>query len=138
MHMSASGAGHTLARHMSKRLMRCWLKETKLCTLSPAGAHWNLGWIATITIQATGCLCAQGEMVQAKFGMPAVAGRQMEVFSTAVLLATQSPPSSPRKPEWRAHMERMSAISCEAYRDVRACPLKSTLSAGGLQDEGVS
>ncbi len=57
-------------------------------------------------------------MVQAKFGMPAVAGRQMEVFSTAVLLATHSPPRSPRKPEWRAHMERMSAISCEAYRDV--------------------
>ncbi len=57
-------------------------------------------------------------MVQAKFGMPAVAGRQMEVFSTAVLLVTHSPPRSPRKPEWRAHMERMSAISCEAYRDV--------------------
>jgi phosphoenolpyruvate carboxylase len=77
-------------------------------------------------------------MVQAKFGMPAVAGRQMEVISTAILLATQSPPSSPRKPEWRAHMERMSAISCEAYRDVRACPLKSNLSAGNLRDEGVS
>lgn len=90
-----------------------------------------------ITIQATRCLYAQGEMVQAKFGMPAVAGRQMEVFSTAVLLATQSPPSSPRKPEWRAHMERMSAISCEAYRDVRTCSLKSTLSAGNLQDEGI-
>ena len=57
-------------------------------------------------------------MVQAKFGMPAVAGRQMEVFSTAVLLATHSPPRSPRKPEWREHMERMSAISCEAYRNV--------------------
>ena len=62
-------------------------------------------------------------MVQAKFGMPAVAGRQMEVFSTAVLLATHSPPRSPRKPEWRAHMERMSAISCEAYRDVGSCIL---------------
>ena len=34
-------------------------------------------------------------MVQAKFGMPAVAGRQMEVFSTAVLLATHSPPAVP-------------------------------------------
>ena len=61
-------------------------------------------------------------MVQAKFGMPAVAGRQMEVFSTAVLLATHSPPRSPRKPEWRAHMERMSAISCEAYRNVGSFP----------------
>ena len=68
-------------------------------------------------------------MVQAKFGMPAVAGRQMEVFSTAVLLATHSPPRSPRKPEWRAHMERMSAISCEAYRDVRSCldPLQTLM-----------
>ena len=72
----------------------------------------------------------QGEMVQAKFGMPAVAGRQMEVFSTAVLLATHSPPRSPRKAEWRAHMERMSAISCEAYRDVRSrsdCTLHNKL-----------
>lgn len=61
-------------------------------------------------------------MVQTKFGIPAVAGRQMEVLSTAVLLATLSPPKLPRKTEWRALMDQLSTMSCEAYRSVR-CPL---------------
>ncbi|EIE23489.1 putative phosphoenolpyruvate carboxylase [Coccomyxa subellipsoidea C-169] len=61
-------------------------------------------------------LCVQGEMVQTKFGIPAVAGRQMEVLSTAVLLATLSPPKPPRKAEWRSLMDQLSKISCEAYR----------------------
>ncbi len=67
-------------------------------------------------------LCLQGEMVQTKFGIPAVAGRQMEVLSTAVLLATLSPPKPPRKAEWRSLMDQLSKISCEAYRSVRASP----------------
>lgn len=57
-------------------------------------------------------------MVQTKFGIPAVAGRQMEVLSTAVLLATLSPPKPPRKAEWRTIMDQLSKISCEAYRSV--------------------
>lgn len=35
-------------------------------------------------------------MIQAKFGLAAVAERQLETFSTAVLLATESPPKPPR------------------------------------------
>ena len=58
-------------------------------------------------------------MVQAKFGIPQVAQRQLEIFSTAVLLATESPPPHPRKPEWRAIMDQLSATSCRAYRSVR-------------------
>ncbi len=38
----------------------------------------------------------QGEMIQAKFGLAAVATRQLETYSTAVLLATESPPKPPR------------------------------------------
>ena len=57
-------------------------------------------------------------MVQNKFGIPQVAQRQLEIFSTAVLLATESPPMSPRKPEWRALMDQLSATSCTAYRAV--------------------
>ena len=38
----------------------------------------------------------QGEMIQAKFGLAAVAERQLETYSTAVLLATESPPKPPR------------------------------------------
>lgn len=40
----------------------------------------------------------QGEMIQAKFGLVAVAERQLETYSTAVLLATESPPKPPRYP----------------------------------------
>ena len=42
------------------------------------------------------CLGTQGEMIQAKFGLVAVAERQLETYSTAVLLATESPPKPPR------------------------------------------
>ena len=42
--------------------------------------------------------CLQGEMIQAKFGLAAVAERQLETYSTAVLLATESPPKPPRYP----------------------------------------
>ena len=58
-------------------------------------------------------------MVQIKFGTPQVAQRQLEIFSTAVLLATESPPRSPRKEEWRALMDQLSDTSCSAYRAVR-------------------
>ncbi|BDA47382.1 probable phosphoenolpyruvate carboxylase [Coccomyxa sp. Obi] len=68
------------------------------------------------SVQGSLRITEQGEMVQTKFGIPAVAGRQMEVLSTAVLLATLSPPKPPRKPEWRALMDQLSKISCEAYR----------------------
>ena len=38
----------------------------------------------------------QGEMIQAKFGSSSVAERQLEIYSTAVLLATERPPKAPR------------------------------------------
>ena len=69
-----------------------------------------------------GAEAAQGEMVQNKFGTPQVAQRQLEIFSTAVLLATELPPSSPRKEEWRALMDQLSETSCAAYRAVGASP----------------
>ena len=40
--------------------------------------------------------CLQGEMIQAKFGSSSVAERQLEIYSTAVLLATERPPKAPR------------------------------------------
>ena len=39
----------------------------------------------------------QGEMVQNKFGIPAVALRQLEIYTTAVLLATMQPPPAARQ-----------------------------------------
>ena len=60
----------------------------------------------------------QGEMVQNKFGIPAVAGRQMEAYTTAVLEATVLPPAPARAQEWRAIMDSLSELSCTDYRSV--------------------
>ncbi|KAK7343885.1 hypothetical protein VNO77_12985 [Canavalia gladiata] len=60
----------------------------------------------------------QGEMVEAKFGLPQVAVRQLEIYTTAVLLATLRPPLSPREEKWRNLMEEISNISCQCYRRV--------------------
>ncbi|PUZ57700.1 hypothetical protein GQ55_5G450200 [Panicum hallii var. hallii] len=58
----------------------------------------------------------QGEMVQAKFGLPQTAVRQLEIYTTAVLLATLRPPHPPRDPNWRHLMEEISRVSCAHYR----------------------
>ncbi|KAK4763236.1 hypothetical protein SAY86_009004 [Trapa natans] len=58
----------------------------------------------------------QGEMVQAKFGLPQTSVRQLEIYTTAVLLATLQPPLPPRELKWRNLMEEISKISCEMYR----------------------
>ncbi|KAL9389438.1 hypothetical protein Peur_018043 [Populus x canadensis] len=58
----------------------------------------------------------QGEMVQAKFGLPHTAVRQLEIYTTAVLLATLKPPELPREEKWRNLMDEISTISCQSYR----------------------
>ncbi|OVA05058.1 Phosphoenolpyruvate carboxylase [Macleaya cordata] len=58
----------------------------------------------------------QGEMVQAKFGLPQTAVRQLEIYTSAVLLATLRPPLPPREEKWRTLMEEISKISCNNYR----------------------
>jgi phosphoenolpyruvate carboxylase len=57
----------------------------------------------------------QGEMIQAQFGLPDIAARTLEVYTTATLRATLQPPKSPR-PQWRAVMDRLATVSAEAYR----------------------
>ncbi|XP_076914842.1 phosphoenolpyruvate carboxylase 4-like [Bidens hawaiensis] len=59
----------------------------------------------------------QGEMVQAKFGSPGMAVRQLEIYTTAVLLATLRPPKPPRDQNWRNLMEEISNLSCQSYRN---------------------
>ncbi|KAL4195713.1 hypothetical protein AMTRI_Chr04g242470 [Amborella trichopoda] len=58
----------------------------------------------------------QGEMVQAKFGLSQTAVRQLEIYTTAVLLSTLQPPQPPRDHKWRDVMEEISRISCDHYR----------------------
>ena len=55
----------------------------------------------------------QGEMIQAKFGSSSVAERQLEIYSTAVLLATERPPKAPRCAD---HLTGFSMSSCLAPR----------------------
>ena len=57
-------------------------------------------------------------MVQSKFGIAAVAARQMEAYTSAVLEATMLPPAPNRSPEWRTIMDSLSQLSCQDYRTV--------------------
>lgn len=53
---------------------------------------------------------------QAKFGIPVVAANQLEIYTTAVLLASMKPPSNPREEAWVANMDELGDLSCNAYR----------------------
>ena len=57
----------------------------------------------------------QGEMIQAKFGLPGLAERTLEVYTTAVLEATLAHAEPPRA-SWREAMRQMSGASRDAYR----------------------
>jgi phosphoenolpyruvate carboxylase len=59
----------------------------------------------------------QGEMVQAKFGLPGLAFRTLELYTAATLDATLSPPAPP-EPEWRARMDQLATSAQAAYRAV--------------------
>lgn len=57
----------------------------------------------------------QGEMIQAKFGLLGIALRTLEVYTTATLEATLSPPARVDA-RWRNTMERLSAAARAAFR----------------------
>ena len=59
----------------------------------------------------------QGEMIQAKFGLPGIALRTLEVYTTATLEATLTPPARV-EPRWRETMERLSAAARGAFRRI--------------------
>jgi phosphoenolpyruvate carboxylase len=59
----------------------------------------------------------QGEMLQALFGLPEIAARTMDVYTTSTLEAWLAP-SPPARPEWRAAMARLRDDARAAYRGV--------------------
>ena len=59
----------------------------------------------------------QGEMIQAKFGLPGIALRTLEVYTTATLEAMLTPPP-PADPAWRETMARLSDVSATTYRRI--------------------
>ncbi|HEX6975110.1 MAG TPA: phosphoenolpyruvate carboxylase [Vicinamibacterales bacterium] len=59
----------------------------------------------------------QGEMIQAQFGLPEIAIRTLEVYTTATLEATLAPAAAPR-PEWRSAMDRLAEAAYREYRTI--------------------
>ena len=59
----------------------------------------------------------QGEMITAKFGLPGIALRTLEVYTTATLEATLTPTERPES-QWRQRMRELANRSREAYRRV--------------------
>jgi len=58
----------------------------------------------------------QGEMIQAKFGLPGLALRTLEIYTSATLDASLTPPA-PAPPEWRTRMKELADASRRVYRD---------------------
>ena len=59
----------------------------------------------------------QGEMIQAQFGLPDIAVRTLELYTTATLDATLAP-TAPPSDRWRREMEALAAAAESAYREV--------------------
>ncbi len=59
----------------------------------------------------------QGEMIQAQFGLPEIAARTLELYTTATLAATLDVPEQP-DPRWRSMMDRLAAAAQAVYREV--------------------
>lgn len=78
---------------------------------------WLLLWVVASAECAVCCVCA----AQAKFGIPIVAENQLEIYTTAVLLASIKPPSPPKEAAWRELMNTMGELSCNAYRCAAPC-----------------
>jgi phosphoenolpyruvate carboxylase len=69
------------------------------------------------SIDGTLRVTEQGEMLQALFGLPGIAVRTLEVYTTGTLAAWLVPAGAPR-PEWRACMDRLAADARRIYRAI--------------------
>ncbi|WP_372369799.1 phosphoenolpyruvate carboxylase [Candidatus Uabimicrobium sp. HlEnr_7] len=59
----------------------------------------------------------QGEMINAKFGLPGIAFRTLEIYTTATLISTLEPPKPPTQ-KWREQMNALTKISHNAYDQI--------------------
>lgn len=59
----------------------------------------------------------QGETIDSTFGLPGLAERNLEVYTTATLMATLAPPRGP-EPAWRQLMTELATRSAAAYRQI--------------------
>ncbi len=74
------------------------------------------------SVNGTMRVTEQGEVIQAKFGLPGMAMETLEVYIGAVLEATLRPPPTPRD-RWRDEIEKLAGDSlAEFHRIVRHHP----------------
>jgi phosphoenolpyruvate carboxylase len=59
----------------------------------------------------------QGEMIQAQFGLPEIATRTLELYTTATLGATLDVPAPP-DPRWRPVIQQLAEVARAVYREV--------------------
>ncbi len=57
----------------------------------------------------------QGEMIRAKLGLAPIAIKSFALYTSAILQANLNEPPAPQ-PQWRSLMDRLSDLSCDAYR----------------------
>jgi phosphoenolpyruvate carboxylase len=69
------------------------------------------------SIDGTLRVTEQGEMLQALFGLPGIALRTMEVYTTGTLEAWLTP-APPARAEWRECMERLACDARTGYRSI--------------------
>ena len=69
------------------------------------------------SVNASMRVTEQGEVIQAKFGLPGMAVETMEVYIAAVLEATLTPPPRP-KPAWRAQIAQMAEHSLAEFHSI--------------------
>jgi phosphoenolpyruvate carboxylase len=67
------------------------------------------------SIDGTLRVTEQGEMIQAKFGLPDIALRTLEVYTTATLEKILHDGDA-STPAWRSTMDRLSAVARQSYR----------------------
>jgi phosphoenolpyruvate carboxylase len=69
------------------------------------------------SIDGTLRVTEQGEMLQALFGLPDIAVRTLEIYTSGTLEAWLSP-APPVRPQWRACMDRLRDTSCASYHSI--------------------
>lgn len=119
-------AAWSLYRVQEELVELCRLRRMHLTLFHGRGGSVSRGgaptWQAILaqppgSVNAAMRVTEQGEVIQTKFGLPAIAQRSMTIYTAAVLEATLRPPRPP-KPQWRVAMRRLAARSMDVYRGV--------------------
>ena len=110
-------AQETLSRVAAEQGIKLRLFHGRGGTVGRGGGPAQRAILAQPPGSVTGGLrvTEQGEMIRFKFGLPAVAQRNLKVYVSAVLEANLLPPAHP-KDEWREMMSQLAAAGVSSYR----------------------